>query len=649
MKVLIVEDNRDHQFIIKKKLEDYHERIDIDAVETVDEARRRIEAGTYDTVLLDYRLEGSSGIELVKWLQQSGIDVPVIMITNMEDVSLAVQAVKLGVYDYLCKNKESLDRLPVLIDKATEEYDLKKKLKDTEFRYRTLVEGINEAVFLMNRTYEVLYISSSVERLFGCSEEEGRKNFHSLFSDRGWQLFKKNCSSVLEGSRVEPFVLMMRQSNGNTLLAEINASRYEQKNANAGIIGTIQDVTKRVLLERELNAEREETRKVNNKLRMAISDLKRTQEQLVQSEKIAAVGQLVSGVAHELNNPLFSAMGNTELLIMDGSEGGKDREKLEKILDAINRARLIVRELIQFSQGETIDKEYLPINELIRRILQRMEHDLKHQNVHVETDLTENLPTCFGSSVGLQRVFINILKNAQQALEEVDEGRAVRIRTYQDGNKAHVFVDIANNGPEIPGDVISSIFDPFYTTREVGKGTGLGLSTAYGVVKEHEGDLTVQSSPEWTTFTIRLPAQVEAAPEFKPLRERKIEVEVTGAGETVLVVESEPIIRNLLGDFFKKKGFVVKSAASGKQARRILEDGAVSTLVIDDHLPDIRGKTLVDELRKKKRVFADRSLILVENGISSGVKEASTGSDVRLLRKPFSLDELIQAISPGQA
>jgi two-component system NtrC family sensor kinase len=645
MTVLIVEDNRDHQFIIKKKLEDYHERIEIDAVETVDDARRKIKSKSYDTVLLDYRLEGSSGIELVKWFQQKGIDIPVIMITNMEDVSLAVQAVKLGVYDYLCKNKESLDRLPVLIDKATEEYELKKKLKDTEFRYRTLVEGINEAVFLMNRECEVLYVSSSVGRLFGCSEEEWRKSFRSLFSERGWQLFRKNCGAVLEGRRVEPFVLMMRHMSGNSILAEINASIYEQKNSNAGIIGTIQDVTKRVLLERELNVEREETRKVNTKLRRAISDLKRTQEQLIQSEKIAAVGQLVSGVAHELNNPLFSAMGNTELLMMDGSEEGKDREKLEKILDAINRARLIVRELIQFTQGETIDKEYLSLNELVRRLVQRMEHELKRQNVHIEIELQDGLPTCYGSSVGLQRVFINILKNARQALEGVDGGGAVRIRSYQKKKQGHVFIDIANNGPEIPGDVVSSIFDPFYTTREVGKGTGLGLSTAYGVVKEHDGDLTVQSNSEWTTFTIMLPAQKDAAAVFKPLRERRIEEEVTGAGETVLVVESEPIIRNLLTDFFKRKGFVVKSADSGKKAKRILADGAVNTLIVDDHLPDMRGKSLVDEMRKKKQDLPDRSLILVENGVSSGVKKSSARSNIRLLRKPFSFDELLHAIS----
>ena len=170
MRVLIVEDNHDHQFIIRKKLEEYRDGITIDTAETVGDAEHLIQKNSYESVLLDYRLQGSSGIELVKWIQEREIEVPIIMITNMEDVSIAVQAVKLGVYDYLCKNRESLDRLPLLIDKATEEYRLKKKLKEAEFRYSTLVEGINEAVFLMNREKEILYISSSVERLFGCAD-----------------------------------------------------------------------------------------------------------------------------------------------------------------------------------------------------------------------------------------------------------------------------------------------------------------------------------------------------------------------------------------------------------------------------------------------------------------------------------------------
>ena len=644
MRVLIVEDNRDHQFIIRKKIEEYREATAVDTVQTVEEAERLIETNTYEAVLLDYRLQGSSGIELVKWIQEKGVDVPVIMITNMEDVSLAVQAVKLGVYDYLCKNRESLDRLPLLIDKATEEFKLKKKLRETEFRYRTFVEGINEAVFLMNEECEILYISSSVERLFGLSEDECKKNFRSLFSERGWQQFRKKCWEVLEGHRVEPFVLMMRHRNGNTLMAEINASRIKEGDSAAGIIGTIQDVTKRVILERELNAEREETRKVNAKLRKVITDLKRAQEQLIQSEKLAAIGELVSGVAHELNNPLFSAMGNTELLIMDGSERGEDREKLEKILDAINRARLIVRELIQFSRGETIEKELLSVNDLIRRTVKRAVYEMKLQNLRIEVDLQEDLPSFYGNSVGLQRVFINILTNARQAFEEKGSGGIIKIRSFHNKKKGDIHIEIGNNGPEIPPDILSSIFDPFFTTREVGKGTGLGLSTAYGIVKEHKGDLAVRSSHEWTSFDIRLPAQLGLYKEIEPLPKRSKEVLSPSTGETVLLVEAEPIIRNLLTDFLRKKGFDVKAAASGEQALHILERDRVNSLVIDDHLPDMSGTLLLEEVQKRKRQLTDKTLLILDNGIHKG-KDRSQSTGVRHVQKPFSFDELFHAMT----
>jgi two-component system NtrC family sensor kinase len=642
MRVLIVEDNRDHQYILRKKIQEYREGTVIDTVQTVEEAQELIEQNEYGAILLDYRLQGSSGMELMKWITKKDVDVPVIMITNMEDVSLAVQAVKLGVYDYLCKNRESFERLPLVIDKATEEFGLKRKLRETEFRYRTLVEGINEAVFLMNAEFEVLYISSSVERLFGCSEEECKKDFRALFTERGWQQLRRKCSTVLEGQRVDPFVLMMRHRNGNTLMVEINASRIEGSDTVSGVIGTIQDVTKRVLLERELNAEREETRRVNAKLRKAITDLKRAQEQLIQSEKLAAIGQVVSGVAHELNNPLFSAMGNTELLIMDGVGKAEDRGKLEKILDAINRARLIVRELIQFSRGETIEKELLSINELLRRTVKRMEYEMKIQNLRIETNLQENLPAFMGSSVGLQRVFINILKNALQAFEERGTGGIIRIRSRHDRKKGEISVEISNNGPQIPHEHVSSIFDPFFTTRQVGKGTGLGLSTAYGIVKEHGGDLTVTSSHEWTTFTMHLPARAEPAVELKPLPEKVQTEQSPPTGETVLLVESEPIIRNLLSDFFRRKGFTVKTAASGEQALHVLSRGKVSSLVVDDRLTDMRGTFLLEKIGDRKGKATGRILLIVDNGTPERIKR-SAGSDFQVLRKPFSFDELLEA------
>ena len=644
MRVLVVEDNRDHQFIIRKKLQEYRDGIIVDMAESVDEAERLIHTNDYESVLLDYRLHGSSGIELVKWIQDREIGIPIIMITNMEDVSIAVQALKLGVYDYLCKNRESFDRLPLLIEKASEEYRLKKKLKETEFRYSTLVEGINEAVFLMNSANEIVYISSSVERLFGCTEEECKKNFRSLFSEHGWQIFRRRCREVLQGRGVEPFVLMMKRRDGHTLMAEINALIFKDLEAAAGIIGTIQDVTKRVLLERELNAEREETRKANIKLRKAIEDLQRAQAQLVQSEKLAAVGQLVSGVAHELNNPLFSAMGNTELLIMDSGCEGDDREKLEKVLHSINRARLIIRELVQFSQGESIEKQILSVADLIQSTIGRIEHDLKLMQVDIETDVQDGMPALYGNPIGLQRALLNILTNARQAFGEQGYGGLIRVRSFYDDRKKDIVIEMANNGPEIPDNIISNIFDPFFTTREVGEGTGLGLSTAYGIVKEHDGELAVESNQDWTVFTIRLPAGGDSLEKLKPIPKESGDKESPQSGETFLIVESEPIICKLLCDFFIKKGCSVETASTGVEALEILEKCAIDNLVIDDRISDMRGTYLIELMGKRNLKITGRTLLIVENGVWDRAGAAIQGAEIEILKKPFSFDELLQVL-----
>ena len=165
MKVLVVEDNPDHQLIIKRKLKSHYRNADIDAAFDAENAQSLLTENSYDVLLLDYRLKGANGIDLVTWIHEMGIQTPVIMITGAGEVEIAVKAIKLGVYDYLCKNAESFDKLPFLIEKVVKEHALKKKLNEAEFKYRTLVEGMNEAVFLMKSNGQFLYVSSSVERL----------------------------------------------------------------------------------------------------------------------------------------------------------------------------------------------------------------------------------------------------------------------------------------------------------------------------------------------------------------------------------------------------------------------------------------------------------------------------------------------------
>jgi CheY-like chemotaxis protein len=338
-------------------------------------------------------------------------------------------------------------------------------------------------------------------------------------------------------------------------------------------------------------------------------------------------------------------MGNTELLIMDCEDNEDERDKLEKILDSINRARLVVRELVQFSQGENIEKEQLYVNNLIDRSVKRMEYELKLRHVDVELDLQEDMPPLYGNPVSLQRVLLNVLTNARQAFDEKHSGGLIRIYSSYDGENRDIVIKVANNGPQIPESIMSKIFDPFFTTREVGDGTGLGLSTAYGIVKEHEGDLTVRSDQDWTVFTMRLPVKDDALVRLGPLHRDAAHEQSPLNGQSILIVESEQVIRNLLHDFFSRRGCNVKTASTGKEAVEIMEKGAIDSLVIDDRISDTTGTSLIELIEERNLDVRGVKLLIVENGQGEEQGRGERDGQPVVLKKPFSLDELIKALS----
>ncbi len=761
MRILIVEDNPDHRFILSKRLESYYEDVSIQQVSTVKDAVLRLEKNSYEIILLDYRLKGKSGIDLVKWLREKHIDTPVIMITSVEDIEIAVQAIKLGVYDFICKTRESIDKLPFILDKVSDEYRIKKKLEQTELKYRTLVDGIDEAVFILDSEGKMSYTSKSVERIFGYSVDEFTDSFNALLPEDDRALLRKNCDQVARKKHIDPFVITFPRKNGEQAYVEINASIYSGREG--GIIGTMQDVTKRVLLENEIEAHRdrvndifnsmidwiyisdenynitftnraleqelgdghgrkcyqylyssntpcsfckwqgirerktvrwelrredgktfdiissplvnpdgslnkmeilrditrrketeeklrvqsERTSLANEQLKDAIEELKRTQEQLIQSEKLAALGELVSGVAHELNNPLFSAMGYAELLVSSDLDLEEQHEKLQNILESIKRAGRIVKDLLRFARLEKVDTELVSIQEALEKTISLRSYEMKVNDLQVEFEFQEELPPVRGNFIRLQQVFLNIIINAEQAIYEAGGGGVIRIETSYDDEKKEVCVTIANNGPSIPGNIMGNIFNPFFTTKEVGKGTGLGLSTSYGIIKSHNGDIQVRSDPEWTVFMVTLPAQrtVSVAPSVvRTPGEQVKDVDIDAHGESILVVDDEPIIVNLLNDFLTRKGFSVITASSGSEALEKLGESDVKLVITDIKMPEMDGKTFYEEIKNRNPELLRRVLFITGDTLSPETINFFKETGSLHLKKPFSFSEIISAM-----
>lgn len=759
MKLLIVEDNPDHQLILKRKLEDYYnKKIEIETASDVHQAQESLKKSSYNSILLDYRLSGSNGIDLVEWLNQNGIDTPVIMITSADDIELVVRAVKMGVYDYLFKNKESFDKLPLLLDKVMKEYDLKKKLEETKFKYHALVERINEVVFLLDKKGGIIYVNGSIKKLLGYTEDEFKEKFLTILSEEEKESFFSHLKAVVQGEFIEPFILGLKRKDGQTIYVEINESQFVEEGNVKGVIGTLQDVTKRVLLEKEIQSERhkvidifnsivdliyvidneyrihfinraaerhsgnplgrkcynvlfnkkkpcsfckwksiiegytvrwelrredgrtfdivtspiknpdgslhlmeilrditrrkemeekyrlksEETAKANEQLKRTIDQLKQTQEQLIQSEKLVAIGKLVSGFAHELNNPLFSAMGYVELLLMDYEVNDEQREKLKNVLSAVKRARTIVTDLLRFARRENVEKEIININNVLNQTIALRRYALKVNNIDVEFDLQADIPHVEGNFTRLQQVFLNLLINAEQAIKSENGSGLIKIHSLYNKKKNSVLVEVSDNGTEIPQENIRKIFDPFFTTKEVGKGTGLGLSTSYGIIKDHNGNIRVKSSKNLTTFIVSLPA-VKGGVRMQR-HDSSDEGDIMKSKESILVVDDEPVIVSLLEDFLMRKGFQILTAVSAKEAFSKLEKKDIEVIVTDFHMPEMDGKRFYEELKAKRPEMLNRIIFITGDTMDNEVRSFIEGVNAPYVKKPFSLSEIADLI-----
>ena len=250
-----------------------------------------------------------------------------------------------------------------------------------------------------------------------------------------------------------------------------------------------------------------ERRAKEQALETTLAQLRATQQQLIQSEKLAAVGTLISGVAHEINNPLGNILGRVQLLQRAAGDDESKRD-LQTVRDECGRAIRIVRNLLAFTREHMPETTLVSLNDVIDQVLELRAYELKVSNIELKKNFGADLPQIHADPHQLQQVFLNLVINAEQAMTAAHGRGSLSITTKRVGDTLQVVV--ADDGPGIPDEFISQIFDPFFTTKEVGKGTGLGLSVCYGIVKEHGGELWVESEEgKGTTFTVELPLSLQ--------------------------------------------------------------------------------------------------------------------------------------------
>ncbi|MFO8009462.1 MAG: PAS domain S-box protein [Dehalococcoidia bacterium] len=372
-------------------------------------------------------------------------------------------------------------------------------LRESQEKLRGMFESMHDGVTVADLEGKIVDVNEAAVRIAGFDRREEAIWVNGLEfiaeKDRGRAL--EDMAKAFEEGRVATIEYEMLNRKGQRFDLEIAANLMHDSSGNpTGFISVLRDVTERKQAE-------EQIRRAHAQLQEAMEQLKASQEQLLQSEKLAAVGQLVSGVAHELNNPLMAIHGYAELMLRNVHDE-PTRSDLEHLKHDADRAIAIVRNLLSFARKQESKKVPVSINDVIDSIVNLRFYELSLDNITVETRLSPDLPDILANFQQLQQVFLNLLLNSEHAIKSSAGKGHVLIETVRNDN--NILAYFSDDGPGIPAQMRGRVFEPFFTTKDVGEGTGLGLSICYGIIQDHEGEIFVESTGgSGTTFKIELP------------------------------------------------------------------------------------------------------------------------------------------------
>ena len=371
--------------------------------------------------------------------------------------------------------------------------------------------------------------------------------------------------------------------------------------------------------------------------REAYETLRQTQEQLLQSEKMAAVGQLVAGVAHELNNPLTAVLGYSQLLQSQEFTSPRGADYLEKLYKQAQRTHHIVQSLLSFARQHRPERTPVDLNQILEDTLILRGYDMKSANITLHRQFDPRLPTTGADFHQLQQVFLNILNNAVDAVSENAGGGEIWIRTQRLGDR--LCVEFTNNGPPIKNP--QRVFDPFYTTKPVGKGTGLGLSICYGIIKEHGGEIEARNSPRGAAFTILLPL-VAATSSPHPEQTASSGESVVGK---VLVLDGEEAVLQLEEEILQEHGLCVRTARSAWEAMDLLKDESFDVAVLDAKIPgDTSTEALYGWIEQHRPELAARVVFTTSSARDPEVAGLPGKFGCPLLAKPFAVQDFWNSV-----
>ncbi len=375
-----------------------------------------------------------------------------------------------------------------------------------------------------------------------------------------------------------------------------------------------------------------------------VTELKSTQSQLLQAEKLSTIGEVISGVAHELNNPLSGVLGFSQILMARCEDSPIIRE-LEKIHDSAHRCQKIVKNLLSFSRAHTPERRHLGVNGILDKTLDLKKYHLHVNNIEVVRKFQPDLPMTMLDFHQMQQVFLNLINNAHHAMMSNSAGPG-RLEVCTSETAGRIRVEITDTGEGMDEATQHRIFEPFFTTKGQGEGTGLGLSVSYGIVREHGGKIWCRSRKgEGTTLVVELPVLEPSETDSVDRGETTDVTDSTRAGgSSILVVDDEPVILDLMLDVLRLSGHRVDTANNGDEACRKVRSGPYDLIITDVRMPEMNGIELYRNVMEVRPELRGKFIFVTGDLIDQDVLDFLAEVNAPTLPKPIDIRRITKAV-----
>ncbi len=628
LRVLVAEDSIDDVFLLDRELRRGGYTPVVQRVDDVTSLSAALATGTWDVILCDYVIPGLDAHDALRVVQESGLELPFIVVSGRIGEDEAATILKAGAHDFV--TKEKLARLVPAIERERRESagrirrrQAEQALRESEERYRLLVESIYDyAICLLDANGQIKSWNGGAERIFGYAPTDiVGSHLGQLFQplDTTRQLPQQVLDEAARSGTYESEVWNIRK-DGSTLLTSLLLTALRNDD------GALRGYT---LVSRD------------------ITEQARIAEERMQSQKMEVIGRLAGSVAHDFNNLLTIVSGFAELLQSAMRPEESRRTYVDEILKAADQAASLTQQLLAFGRRQLLQPQVIDINEIITD-METMIRRLIGEDVDLVFRLGADPSHIRADPVQIQQALLNLVINARDAMPAggtvtvaTGNGPVVSALGVETGAGQLVTLVVSDTGHGMDSETMARIFEPFFSTKAIGKGSGLGLATVDGIVAQSGGRITVTSELErGTTFTIALPATDDSrpgSPDGEPV------ASPTGS-ETILLVEDEAALRRLSRRILAQFGYTVIEAPNGEEALRLAEayGGTIHLVLTDVVMPRLSGRDLA------QRVLASHpeSKILYMSGYTDDavVQRGVLAQEVTLLRKPFTPYALVASV-----